>query len=242
MQAEEQATIVSDGLVQHETSQQPNSTELEQEDVEVLMFADFADEEVESQKKPMKVKLLKIPFTIQSLVGGAMRDYEMIKDGDRVLVALSGGKDSLALVHILRHFQSVAPIKFDIGAVTVDPMVVEYQPRPLIPYMASLGVPYFLESDALVERARISMQKNSICSFCSRMKRGMIYSCARREGYNVIAMGQHLDDLAESFVMSSFHNGQLRTMKANYTIDKGDLRVIRPLVTCREKLFKDFSD
>lgn len=74
------------------------------------------------------------------------------------------------------------------------------------------------------------------------MKRGMIYSCARREGYNVIAMGQHLDDLAESFVMSSFHNGQLRTMKANYTIDKGDLRVIRPLVTCREKLFKDFSE
>lgn len=242
LQAEEQATIVSDGLVQHETVRQSNPTELEQEDGEELMFADFADEEVESQKKPMKVKLLKIPFSIQSLVGGAMRDYEMIKDGDRVLVALSGGKDSLALVHILRHFQSVAPIKFDIGAVTVDPMVVEYQPRPLIPYMASLGVPYFLESDALVERARISMQKNSICSFCSRMKRGMIYSCARREGYNVIAMGQHLDDLAESFVMSSFHNGQLRTMKANYTIDKGDLRVIRPLVTCREKLFKDFSD
>jgi len=73
--------------------------------------------------------------------------------------------------------------------------------------MASLGIPYFLEQDALVERARLSMQKNSICSFCSRMKRGMIYSCARREGYNVIAMGQHLDDLAESFVMSSFHNG-----------------------------------
>jgi len=73
------------------------------------------------------------------------------------------------------------------------------------------------------------------------MKRGMIYNCARRESYNVIAMGQHLDDLAESFVMSSFHNGALRTMKANYTIDAGDLRVIRPLVTCREALFKEFS-
>jgi tRNA 2-thiocytidine biosynthesis protein TtcA len=121
-------------------------------------------------------------------------------------------------------------------------MVVEYKPQPLVPYMASLGIPYWLESDCLVERARLSMQKNSICSFCSRMKRGMIYTCARRNGYNVIAMGQHLDDLAESFVMSSFHNGQLRTMKANYTIDKGDLRVIRPLVTCRERLFKEFSD
>ena len=73
------------------------------------------------------------------------------------------------------------------------------------------------------------------------MKRGMIYNCARREGYNVIAMGQHLDDLAESFVMSAFHNGCLRTMKACYTVDKGDLRVIRPLVYCREALFKDFA-
>lgn len=69
----------------------------------------------------------------------------------------------------------------------------------------------------------------------------MIYNCARRENYNVIAMGQHLDDLAESFVMSTFHNGALRTMKASYTIDKKDLRVIRPLVTCREALFKNFS-
>jgi tRNA 2-thiocytidine biosynthesis protein TtcA len=81
----------------------------------------------------------------------------MINDGDRVLVAVSGGKDSLSLIHILKHFQSVAPIKFTIGAVTVDPMVVEYQPRPLIPYLESIGVPYWIESDALVERARLSM-------------------------------------------------------------------------------------
>ena len=74
------------------------------------------------------------------------------------------------------------------------------------------------------------------------MKRGMTYNAARREGYNVIAMGQHLDDLAESFVMSLFHNGCLRTMKANYTIDAGDLRVIRLLVTCREQLVRDFSE
>ena len=73
------------------------------------------------------------------------------------------------------------------------------------------------------------------------MKRGIIYNCARREGYNVIALGQHLDDLAESFLMSSFHNGLLRTMKAHYTIDQGDLRVIRPLIFCREKLFKEFT-
>jgi len=175
------------------------------------------------------------------LVGAAIRDFEMIQGGDRVLVALSGGKDSLAMIHILKYFQSRAPVKFEIGAVTVDPMVAEYKPQPLIPYLESIGVPYWIESDAIVERAKECMQKNSICAFCSRMKRGMIYNCARREGYNVIAMGQHLDDLAESFIMSTFHNGQLRTMKANYKIDAGDLRVIRPLVTCREVLFKEFS-
>lgn len=119
---------------------------------------------------------------------------------------------------------------------TVDPQAKEYNPRPLVPYVKSLGLDYWIESDAIVERAGdcMSKSKQSICAFCSRMKRGMIYSCARREGYNVIAMGQHLDDLAESFVMSSFHNGALRTMKANYTIDKGDLRVIRPFVYVRE--------
>lgn len=101
---------------------------VDEEPAEEAFFADFVDEEEIKPAKPEKVKLLKIPFAIQSLVGGAMRDFEMIKDGDRVLVALSGGKDSLALVHILRHFQSVAPIKFTIGAVTVDPMVVEYKP------------------------------------------------------------------------------------------------------------------
>jgi tRNA 2-thiocytidine biosynthesis protein TtcA len=136
----------------------------------------------------------------------------------------------------------VAPIKFSIGAVTIDPMVYEYNPAPLIPYLREeVSIPYFMEREAIVERAKTCMQKNSICAFCSRMKRGMIYNCARREGYNVIAMGQHLDDLAESFVMSAFHNGCLRTMKACYTVDKGDLRVIRPLVYCREALFKDFA-
>ena len=92
--------------------------------------------------------------------------------------------------------------------------------------------------DKILDNAKKSLQNDSICSFCARMKRGIIYNCARREKYNVIALGQHLDDLAESFLMSVFHNGLLRTMKANYIIDKGDLRVIRPLIYCREKLFK----
>jgi len=99
-----------------------------EEEEEPFAFADYDDEEVpaESSKKMKKAKLIKIPNTILNLVGAAMREFDMIKEGDRVMVALSGGKDSLALVHILRHFQSVAPIRFELGAITVDPMVVEY--------------------------------------------------------------------------------------------------------------------
>merc|ERR1712096_27164 len=84
-------------------------------------------------------------------------------------------------------------------------------------------------------------QRTSICSFCSRMKRGVLYSACRREGYNVLAMGQHLDDLAESFLMSAFFNGRLRTMKANYHVEAGDIRVIRPLIYARERMTREFS-
>ena len=83
---------------------------------------------------------------------------------------------------------------------------------------------------------------SSICAFCSRMKRGRIYAAARREGYNVLALGQHLDDLAESFFMSVFHNGRLRTMKAAYKNKEGDLKIIRPLVYAREKSLRSFAE
>ena len=83
----------------------------------------------------------------------------MIKEGDKILIAISGGKDSLSLIHVLKHFQSVSPVKFEIGGVTVDPQVKEYKPQPLVAYMKSLGIPYWIESDALIERAEECMQK-----------------------------------------------------------------------------------
>ena len=107
-------------------------------------------------------------------------------------------------------------------------------------YLDTLGIPFFLESDSIVERAKICMQQNFFSDFCLRVKKGMIYNCARREGYNVVAMAHHLDDMADHFVLSMLHNGSLRTLKANYTIDKRDLRVIRPLVYCREYQFSEF--
>lgn len=196
-------------------------------------------------KKEIKDIILfpQVPKNITSLVGEAIIAFNMIKEGDKILIGLSGGKDSMSLIHILLYFKKKAPVKFDIGVITVDPQSDDYKPEPLKEYLKLLGIPYFFESDPILERAKKSMknEKSSICAFCSRMKRGIIYSCARREGYNVIALGQHLDDIAESFLMSIFHNGILRTMKAHYTIDEGDLRVIRPLIYCREKIFKEFA-
>ena len=176
-----------------------------------------------------------------SAAGKAIGDYQMIRDGDRILLGLSGGKDSLSLLHLLIDLQKKAPIKFDLAACTVDPQSPEFDPSPLKPYMAALGVPYFYESQPIVEQAETHMQGDSFCAYCSRMRRGILYRVARERGYNVLALAQHLDDLAETFLMSSFFGGKLRTMQAHYTIDAGDLRVIRPFVYVRERQTRDFA-
>lgn len=192
-----------------------------------------------------KVKWHSPPKNIFNPAVEALQEFNMVQNGDRVLVCLSGGKDSLSLLHVLKQYQYYAKargIDFALGAVTVDPMSASYDPRPLIPYLASLGVPYFFEQQDILKQAAELETLNSICSFCSRMKRGRIYAAARRECYNVLAFGQHLDDLAESFIMSVFHNGRLRTMKAHYSVREEDLRVIRPFVYVREKDLRMFAE
>ena len=176
----------------------------------------------------------------------AVLQHGMLRPGDRVLLGLSGGKDSLCLLHVLHALQKRTPFKWELGACTVDPKADGFDPSPLIPYLAKLGIPYFYEAQDLLAIAEPCMAKEgnrvSICSFCSRMKRGVLYATARREGYNVLAMAQHLDDLAESFLMSALHNGALRSMKAHYLIDAKDIRVIRPLAYVREVEAEAFSE
>jgi tRNA 2-thiocytidine biosynthesis protein TtcA len=181
------------------------------------------------------------PKSLLRHVGRAIADYDMIRSDDRILLGLSGGKDSLTLLHILLHLQRYSPVHYELGVITVDPLVEGFDLSPMGPYLASLSIPYYYEAQPIMERAREHMHKDSYCSWCARMKRGVMYSVARRESYTVLALAQHLDDLAESFLMSAFHAGQLRTMKAHYRIDAGDLRVIRPLVYVRERQTHDFA-
>ncbi len=181
------------------------------------------------------------PKKLLKLSGKAIYDFNMIADGNRVLLGVSGGKDSLSLFHILKHLQKHAPIKFELGVVSIDPMSVGFDLTPLISYFKMWQTPYFLERFPIVKQAKISMRGNSYCAFCARIKRGLMYKVAREQGYDVLALGQHLDDLAQSLLMSIFHNGKLQTMKANYINDVGDVRIIRPLVYVREYQLSAFA-
>ena len=189
-----------------------------------------------------KVTTTKPPKSIMRQVGRAIADFDMIHDGDRILLGLSGGKDSLSLLHILNHLRQYAPVKFELAAMTVDPEVEGFNPEQLKDYLAELGIPYFYESESIAENAKTQMKNNSFCAYCSRIKRGIMYATCRREGYNVLALAQHLDDLAESFLMSAFRGGQLRTMKANYTNKDGDVRIIRPLAYVRERQTAEYAN
>ncbi len=182
-----------------------------------------------------------LPKLLVKPVGRAISDFGMIKEGDKVLLAVSGGKDSLSLFHLLRHFQRHAPIHFDLGVVTIDPEVEGFEPQALEVFFKKFDTPYFFEEFPILEQAKESMKGDSYCSFCARIKRGLMYKVARREGYNVLALGQHLDDLAESLMMSMCHNGKIQTMKAHYINDAKDLRIIRPMAYVRERQLADFS-
>ena len=179
------------------------------------------------------------PKKLMRAIGEATRDFALIKDGDRVLLGLSGGKDSLSLLHALLALRKRAPIRFELACATVDPVTPSFDPSPLIPYVRALGVPYFYLHDHIVDYAG-AVKPTSLCAYCARMKRGALYTCAAREGYNVLALAQHLDDLAESFVMGALHNGQLRTMRAKYVAERG-ITVIRPLVYVREHVTRAFA-
>lgn len=175
--------------------------------------------------------------------GRAIGDYRMIRDGDRILLGLSGGKDSLSLLHTLHHLQQKAPVKFELLACTVDPQSDQYDPSPLTAYMADLGAPYFLESQPILAEAQktLTRDSDSYCAYCSRMRRGILYRVAREQRCNVVALAQHLDDLAETLMMSMLFGGKLRTMSPHYLNDVGDLRIIRPFVYARERQTRAFA-
>lgn len=160
--------------------------------------------------------------------------YSLIQEGDRVVLGLSGGKDSLSLAHVLKHMQRHAPFDFEFKAVTVSYGIGEDFSR-LIAHCQGHEIPHeVIHTDIM----KIIMEKvrgnSSVCSFCARMRRGTLYTAALEKGYNKLALGHHIDDAAESFFMNLFYNGALRSMAPMYRAYNG-LIVIRPLIHARER-------
>lgn len=216
----------------------------EAEELSVEALSEVAAEVLEPKlsKKERTKDWIIPPKAILKPVGRAIAQYKMIQEGDRILLGLSGGKDSLALLAVLKHMQRHSPVKFELAACTIDPEIPGFDPSPLKQWVAEkMDIPYFYEAEDLVALANAHMKGDSFCSFCARQKRGKLYTVCRREGYNVLALAQHLDDLAESFIMSAFNAGELRTMKAHYLNNEKDIRIIRPFVRVRENQTRDFA-
>ncbi|RDU63530.1 ATP-binding protein [Helicobacter sp. MIT 14-3879] len=176
---------------------------------------------------------------ILNIVGRTNAEYSLINEGDRILLGLSGGKDSILLATILKRMQTHAPFSFYFKALTVDyGRGGEYE--YIFEYCKEHNIPYELYRTKIYEALEEKKRPNSsYCSFCSRMRRGALYSKALEGGYNKVALAHHLDDAAESFVMNFSYNGSLRSMPPIYKAENG-IFVIRPLIFVRERQIIDF--
>jgi tRNA(Ile)-lysidine synthase TilS/MesJ len=184
------------------------------------------------------IKKVVISKKLLRIVGRTNARYNLIRDGDRVLLGLSGGKDSLTLAHILNHVNKVAPFNFTFKAVCVTYGMGENL-QTLQNHCKEYGIPFEIYETETFDLAKKKIRKNSsYCSFFSRMRRGALYNAALNGGYNKVALGHHLDDAVESFFMNFMYNGALRSLTPKYKA-KNSIEVIRPLILVRERQLID---
>ncbi|MGH8401621.1 MAG: tRNA 2-thiocytidine(32) synthetase TtcA, partial [Gammaproteobacteria bacterium] len=195
-----------------------------------------------SPAQKSSVNIRKLEKRLRRDVGKAIQDFNMIGEGDRVMVCLSGGKDSYTLLDVLLALQKSAPVRFDIIAVNLDQKQPGFPQQVLPEYLTQLGVPFhIIEQDTYSVVKRVIPEGKTTCGLCSRLRRGALYNFAAAHGVTRIALGHHRDDIIETLFLNLFYGGKLKTMPPKLLSDDGRHVVIRPLAYCTERDIEKYA-